>query len=398
MESYELPNEETLLVLSTVYNYKSIGKRIKDMIDFDKISGDRLLYMLNTNYYKVRSLFYYNLKKYEVYNKLPDEVKTFLDKECKLAKEKFFIKQKEVQYIVKQLLNNEVKIVVLKGIGLAETVYNEKPWIRDFNDIDILAEEEKADGIYNYLIKNLKYICNASQGEQRVYKEFFQHYAPVFNDGICVELHHRLTQKNDLYRINTNRIIKKACKLDIDGQTIYIPDKEDMLISLCYHLYQHEYRETRYQLKCYSDIFNFLIHYQNKFKWSVFLEQVRVDKLEFPIMYSLYHVNNLYNNILDTRIVPNQVLENLRQDDFNSKKDAIVSRHLFNNDEPIGYWNCSHIERLFTDTKILRGELCKKYFFYTCQKEWEQECEKMNIQYEDNFEFTPKAWEKRGRI
>ncbi len=49
-------------------------------------------------------------------------------------------------------------------------------------------------------------------------------------------------------------------------------------------------------------------------------------------------------------------------------------------------------------TKELRQELCRKYFFYTSEKHWKEECNKLNIPFEENFEFSPRIWEKYGRI
>ncbi|MBP3544071.1 MAG: nucleotidyltransferase family protein, partial [Lachnospiraceae bacterium] len=209
---------------------------------------------------------------------------------------------------------------------------------------------------------------------------------------------HRLTQKNDKYSIDTNEIIENAVFIKKENACIPITNREDTLLNLCYHMFQHEYRETRYQLKCHSDIFNFLYYYRKELNWVCFWDNVRKNNLEFPVSYALYHVNLLYENVLGMNIVPVEILEKIVTDNFKEKKDWVISRHLLNNDEPIGIWEQSYLERLFMDTKTVRTELCKIHFFYSCRKEWEKECEKMKISFEEGFKFTPEAWKALGRI
>ena len=329
---------------------------------------------------------------------MPNGVKEFLYAEEGCAKEEFYKKAEEIKYITSKMSKAQYPFLILKGLGMAETVYKENPYIRDFNDIDILVKEEEADEIYAYFLEDIGYACEASIGEQLVYKKFFQHYAPICRDGVYVEMHHRLTQEDDPYRINTKRIMNSADIIYLGDTSIYIPNKTDMLINLCYHLFQHEYRESRFMLKPYSDIYNFLYCYQDTFEWDTFVKYVKNDNIEFPITYSLYFVNMLYREIFCKDIVPIEILELLMPADFDARKDSIISRHLFNGDAAIGTWAKPHMERLFMEAKDLRRELCRKYFFYVSERHWKEECDKLNIPFEENFEFSPRAWEKYGRI
>ncbi len=393
----KIGNEERLLLLETIYK-DNIAEKHLDEIEYRKLSEKKLLTSLKTDNYKIRSLLIYNLKKHGLFNKMPYMVKEFLNEEEKRAKEKFDQKISEIKYIQKKLSDIRRSFLILKGAGMAYTVYKEKPYIRDFNDIDILVEETEADNIYKYFLESMGYVCKKGLSEQLIYKNFFQHYAPICREGVYVEMHHHLTQKQDPYYIDTKRIMNNADILYIDNMPVYIPNKEDMLISLCYHLFQHEYREARFMLKPYPDIYNLLYSYKDNFEWNKLIENVKKDKIEFPVIYSLYCVNHIYKELLDVDIVPENVLDVLMPKDFYERKDAIVSRHLFNNDEIIGVWSKTHKERLFMGTKELRQELCRKYFFYTSEKYWKEECNKLNIPFEENFEFSPRIWEKYGRI
>ena len=398
MNNLNIGNEEKLILYCSIYGDIDLAESIQENVDMDKVSGKRFLDVLRGNAYKDRNLIAYNLHKYQLYDTMSDEVKEYLDTKQKEAQSFYEEKIREIRYIEEKLSEIRQKFLVLKGFGISETVYKDLPYIRDFNDIDILVDENDADAVYDYLLSNMGYQCDKSPGERLVYKKFFQHYAPIHRNGITVEMHHRLTQKDDPYDIDTKRMLQDAQSLQVRDVCLLIPDQTDMLISLCYHLFQHEYRESRYMLRPYTDIFNYLCLHRDKFDWILFQQRVREEHLDFPIAYSLFYVNDLYEQLLRMDIVPGEVLTNIMPHDFNEKKEAIVSRHLFNNDAPIGYWEEPHMERIFMETKTLRQELCRKFFFYYSDKGWQEECRKLGIPFEENFKFSPRIWEKYGRI
>lgn len=397
-KEFGLGNEEKLILYCTLYGDIKLDEYIKKEIDIEHISEQKLMGMLNGDTFKLRSLFFYNLHKYELYAKMPRKIQRFADEEEEKAKRDFDKYVEEIIYVNRKLLERNIRFIILKGIGIAETVYHNVPFLRNFDDIDILVNESDADEIYGYLLNDMGYLCKKSVGERLVYKTFFQHYAPVSRNGIHLEMHHRLTQRGDGYNIDTRKIMQNAKKICLLGTSVMIPNETDMLMHLCYHLFQHEYREARYMIKPYADIFNFLLYYQYSFDWNQFQTTTLENGLQFPVAYSLYYINRLYGQLFGKEMIPKEVLANIIPEDFMEKRNLIVSRHLFNGDEPIGYWGESHMERLFMETKKLRQELCRKYFFFSSEKCWKEECSALGVPFEEGFEFSPRIWEKYGRI
>ncbi len=391
-----MKEDEKLLLLSSIFDDEDIGEELKK-IQYDKLVGSYLLKKLKGDNYKIRSLFIYNMEKYGLYNNLPLEIQDFMNT-GKINLSDLSRKKKEIQLISEQLAEAEYSVVLLKGIGMAETVYRSRPDVRDFNDIDILVRREEADEVYAFLQNKMQYQCSAGSAEQKIYKVHFQHYAPIQRDGIYVEMHHRLTQKDDPYTINEDRIINNAVTILLDGIPVKIPDRVDMLISLTYHMFQHEYREARFMLKPYSDIYNFVYHYKNAFDWNLFIERVKEDNIQFPVTYSLYFVDELFSQILGRHIIPENIFQNLMPKDFHEQKDLIVSRHLHNQDTAIGMWPFTHTERVFMELKALRRELCKQFFFFYSEEKWRKECKELGIEFCDSFEFSPRIWDKYGRV
>lgn len=392
-----MTEEQRLFTICTMYE-DNRTQRLLNEIQFENIQENHLLTMLRGDYRKIRGLVRYNIVKHGLLEKFPENVQQCLMEDADDGERKFFQRKRVFLKLAKSMEEKGYSFVLLKGFGIAETIYRNKPEIRNLSDIDILVHPEAADDIYQYLKDEHGFQTNGTRSEEKIYKEFFQHYAPLERENVCVEMHHRLTQKMDPYSINARRIMEDAFSIMIDDVYVKIPCPTDMLIAMSYHLYQHEYREARYMLKPYSDLFNFLNQYKANLDWHKFISDVKSDGIEFPMFYALFSVNELYEKILEVNVVPCEILQKLFRPSYLERKEEIVSRHLLNQDVSIGRWKSTHMDRLYMDIKDLRKELCKQFFFYFCDEKWKKECETLRLDFDEGFEFLPRAWEKYRRI
>jgi hypothetical protein len=300
--------------------------------------------------------------------------------------------REEVSYLTENIKKTNYRFLFLKGTALNLILYHNHQGIRQIGDIDLLITPN-SENVINYMLENLEYQCLASAEEKKAYPLFFQHFAPIHGKNrISIEIHHRFTQDGDGYEFNYDRIFKESTTsvLSENKLEVPIPSIEDILLNLCYHQYQHEFRETVFFLKAHSDIFNLIYNLGKSINWDTFIKNVIADSVQFPITYSLYYTNFIFNQFLDIDIVPKFVLDAIMPKDFDKEKNAIVSRFLLTN-QPFGYWRKSYIERLFLSVSDLYTLLCKEYFISISNAKLQKASEKYGLDYDKLCSFTSNA-------
>jgi len=393
-EPFYLSDKQRLILGCSTYGL--IPPSSKDIFEDIEISNLYLDYVTDFLYKnKMTNLFVFNCESMGLFDILPDNFRQFVISSKEEMITNYIRINKEIVRVTEKCINMGFDIAFLKGISISELVYKDNPWARYFGDIDLLVNERQADSLFNLLVDELGYKCDVCEQEKYIYKTMFQHYAPINKDGIWVEIHQRITQKDDGYSIDTKKLLDEKVTMDIDGVKIPVLSVENILLNQCYHMFQHEYRETRYMLKLPADIFNFLIN--QKIDWARFIGIVKDMGLEFPVCYSLYNTNWLYYKYFGVNAVPDGIIESLKPEDFELRKDYIVSRHLFTNG-PIGVWEEEYDERIFTDLKVTRNKLCKYAFIHFTEEAWKNECKRYGIDYKDVYTFTPKIWVDLGRL
>lgn len=245
---------------------------------------------------------------------------------------------------------NSIPYGVLKGPALRSNIYKSFPNVRGSYDLDILVYEKDAAILYQLLKEKgyeigYRYVENSLEWE-KAFVNLVQHYAPLVKDHFCVEIHHRLHQSFISEKPNANIIVQDCDTVIGSFGEMKIPNKYDLLLSICYHLYYHHCFESEYYLKNHVDIANYLLYYSDNFDWEIFLQRVIKHNIRLSVSYALYFTNIIYFDILGFYIIPPAKLETIFPIDFMKEKDAVKIRFLLEN-TTYGYWDNSYKERLF---------------------------------------------------
>ncbi len=200
----------------------------------------------------------------------------------------------ELKSIVKNYNKENIEIIPLKGIFLIEKVYDNISE-RLMNDIDLLVKEEKIDKAEQIAI-SLGYSSKEKIEFQKIMKEKHCHIAPLFKDGVCIEIHRHLIRDSDQFKIDHNKIWEKASTMNIDDICVHTLSLEDMILHLAVHLTRN-YGGKRVQLISLVDIYKIIEKNKDVLSWKTLINRAHEFKLEKYLYISL----KLTEKFLDIR-------------------------------------------------------------------------------------------------
>lgn len=166
----------------------------------------------------------------------------------------------QLEEVASLLVEDNISIVILKGLALEETVYGNRG-LRQMTDIDVLVKKEDALKMRKILLENG---YESSPIISPVYeRKMFQHgkHLPEMNkNGLSVEIHTKLFAQpgNSM----TEEFIEKAYPVP-GKKNIYFPESQLFFLYLVKHLDRHE-KEGTSQLKLYVDLYLLLMAYTDQ--------------------------------------------------------------------------------------------------------------------------------------
>jgi hypothetical protein len=196
-----------------------------------------------------------------------------------------------------------LKFIVLKGACLSEMLYKD-PGLRQFSDIDILVEKDRA-AEFLAILRELGFV---SREKELLHSDFvkqyldFVHYPPMDKDGISVEVHIKLHQKKYPYRMDIPVILHDAVPVDIQHMPAHALHFDDLLIHLCVHADKH-FNEGQIQFTCYNDITNLLCNPQQPIDWNRFVARCRQHRSEQVVFRHLLLVQHFCGAPLPAELV-----------------------------------------------------------------------------------------------
>lgn len=212
--------------------------------------------------------------------------------------------------ILSALGKNDIPVIVLKGISLAESIY---PHIgmRPMADIDLLIRERDLT-LASQRLAELGYkLKPANSG--RLYVK----------DGgirICVDLHTKIPYLKEEEIWDTARPIK------INGSNAATLSIEQNIIYLCYHLVGHHgYPHKRWL----EDIHLFIIHYEKDIVWQELIKKIKAYWLDIPCYWCFLKAKEIFQTP-----IPDNVFSQLKSS--NSLKYKIF-KWVFQNKKPIPF-------------------------------------------------------------
>ena len=299
--------------------------------------------------------------------RVPQHIVRILDNEYKIRKHIYSKQRDEYLCLLNELSKAGLKIILLKGVYLAEKCYND-PLERPYLDMDILIQKHETEDVFR-VMKSLGYVQGEYNRNTHAIDEFnnnrligyeseLQHYGEFaklsgsdFLPVYFVDVHHRLSTVFDSFCYDSDLLFQRAEKENIQGINFWRLSNEDFLLHLSSHLYWHTLslrdiisgRDIR--LLSYFDIALFVS--KNEINWEKLFEYARESKLENALYYNLYHCQLIFGNI-----VPNDIYKTWDMQKVKAISNTIYDRW-FTRDTltPVGKWTSGFMERLFDENR-----------------------------------------------
>lgn len=227
-----------------ILNYAAtrIGKELllrnREIILKENLDWDYLVQ--ETACHGVAPLIYYNLRKGNLLSRLPDKIRSKLEKRYHALAFSNLKLSRELNRLLPIFSKARIEVIVLKGPVLDEAIYPRKG-LRPFFDLDILIRREDLPRAENILLGE-GYVFPAGILPERFYRQF--HFEmPFVNEakgGIYLEIHWDLLPR---WRAHSPEILDvwNRRELSKSQPETYSLSPEDMVIYLCCHMDTHAY-------------------------------------------------------------------------------------------------------------------------------------------------------------
>jgi hypothetical protein len=206
--------------------------------------------------------------------------------------------------IVKSFSDIGIPVIALKGSFLSHWLY-QNIGLRQFSDLDLLVPEN--DGLraiealrlmgYNGETNNPLHLSEITHNHLGIV-----HYSPMHKNGVSVEIHIRITGRNETYKVDLEGMRKRAMLFHIHDVDVFGFCPNDLLMHLCLHLDKH-FVVGSVQFTCFYDLTNLLNHKTGEINWDEFEKEcIKCKAVNFTFKYLLL-VNKYMNAFLPEMII-----------------------------------------------------------------------------------------------
>jgi hypothetical protein len=284
-----------------------IKKHEAETDKFENLSADDwddIIQMLHRH--RTLPLLYYRLHSDKLDESMPDRVIEDLQEIYRYNLWQNTQKYYELSKMIRMLQQDGVQILLLKGIALAELVY-ESIALRPMSDVDLLVKGEDIWKIDEVLSK-LGYVGNLSMAVESYEKEkmlslSYENRRENIDSISKIDIHTRLLELPDL------DLWANASTVTIVSTEALIPGLEDFLLYLCVHICYDLRLCGESRLLSWYDIAKFLDHYGKDLDWDYIIQMSHKHKIERDIQRVLSAIADWF----DLR-VPSKVTEKLSDD------------------------------------------------------------------------------------
>lgn len=243
-----------------------------------------------SHYHEILPLVYYNLNKIYKQN-IPEPIFTILKNSYYATLAKNMYLWREFCYIQDAFNKTGIKVIPLKGIILAETLYHNLG-LRPMVDIDILVQEKDLYTAKNELLQlGYKiYLKDLPEDYWRKYHCHFQFHN--LDKNILLELHWAFAPPRP-NKIDLSLIWKRSRPQLIDHTEILTLTPEDTLFSLCFHICRDIFNLQHLELKELCDIHELITQYNPCLDWDYIMDKVASWRIRGNFLY-LYLLTKRY--------------------------------------------------------------------------------------------------------
>ncbi|MFH1245945.1 MAG: nucleotidyltransferase family protein [Candidatus Omnitrophota bacterium] len=234
------------------------------------------------SYHELAPFAYLSLKRY-AYN-LAEEMREFLRQSYYygLWRTEFF--RQEFTRIADAFAQQGIDVVPIKGLGLVEDLYYQKP-VRPMVDIDVLVREESLK-VSERILQGLGYIKDLGGLKEEYWRQKQCHLSfnrEAHRKSLLVELHWALDFKRDNQKILPllwDRLRTSSRR----EKNIKLLSPEDTLFSLALH---NRRFGKMFCLKYVCDIGLLLNKYKNELDWDYISQELRRGKMRATMFFAL---------------------------------------------------------------------------------------------------------------
>jgi hypothetical protein len=194
-----------------------------------------------------------------------------------------------------------IQVIALKGIFLAETIYQDTG-LRPMSDIDLLVKKEDA-------LKCASILKERGYTTREIFKSDFtaknslkKHLPPLVSGNVSIELHVQAHVEDPEYSVEINDYWKNARSADIAKTRTLALSPGDLLQYLCIHLDYHFYcgMILLYQ---YCDIAGVIKFYKNEFDWNDFIRSCEKYNCSKSVYRQLFIAHKYFETPLPSEIL-----------------------------------------------------------------------------------------------
>ena len=318
------PEEQLLLYCATTHMDEGKVHKVRAILgkdlDWDYILGIHSLT-------PTTPLLFHNLRKITGRNSISNSVVDGLRASYVAALRKNMEIYRELHGILAELQNKGISVILLKGVALAEIVYQDIA-LRPMNDIDIMVRKADLHDVVTVLSKQ-GYVPSHSDDP---FYEGHHHIVPYErhdrerNNFFVMELHHNIAPAPLMSRIDVDYLWENPQVFNTGGIDALALSAENTLLHLCLHLSTISFING---VRILVDISETIRCYDGKLDWHSFVRKSN----ELGVGSSVYYPLWWAREIMDIDI-PTQVLNGLKLDPelnfFEAKLlKAIIGKNLF---------------------------------------------------------------------
>jgi hypothetical protein len=228
---------------------------------------------------------------------------------------------RELRPVLRRLRSSGIKVVVLKGMFLAEAVYGDAA-LRSMADVDFMVPREELPRVQATLLdmgfgprerEDIGLRCRTTKG-----------LAPFTRSGFTVEPHWSLFHPTSPFRADIAGFWDRARPATIAGVEVLSLSPEDLLLHLCLHTaHKHSLGSGLLPL---CDIAETVRHYGSELEWLLFTDRAR----EWGATRYVGLALDLARSLLDAE-VPDAVLNRLVPSGIDSRiletaRESVLAR------------------------------------------------------------------------
>jgi len=228
----------------------------------------------------------------------------------------------EMGKIVSGLRQGEIPVIVLKGMFLADVVYDNIA-LRGIGDIDLLVPQDELTRSGEVLTALGYHSSRSFSVDINVDLAIAKHLPSFVKPNMAwVDIHWSVTNPGQRYSIDVAALWERAEPATVAGVDVLTLSAEDLLLHLCLHAsYQHQFALG---LPPFCDIAATIRHYDDDMDWA----QVRQRAEQWGWLRGVHLVLHLASELVGAA-VPDEVLRGLRPFGFSETIAAMAKEHLF---------------------------------------------------------------------